>query len=104
MPDFNSRRSLLAIAALAALIWTASDLRPAAEQGASIPELGQSFDRGLVRLEIEPPDQNLDWVGRRVLRLGVGRLADNRGNDRQTTGPKCVHRFLPSAGFEIIAA
>ncbi len=38
MPDFNSRRSLLAIAALAALIWTASDLRPAAEQGASIPD------------------------------------------------------------------
>jgi len=42
MPDFNSRRSLLAIAALAALIWTASDLRPAAEQGASIPDFSSN--------------------------------------------------------------
>jgi hypothetical protein len=38
MPDFNSRMSLLAIGALTAWIWTASDLRLAAEQGASIPD------------------------------------------------------------------
>ena len=38
MPDFNSRMSLLAIGALTAWIWTGSDARLAAEQGASIPD------------------------------------------------------------------
>ena len=38
MPNFNAWRRLLAIAAFAALIWTASDPRLAAEQGASIPD------------------------------------------------------------------
>ncbi len=38
MPDFNSRRGLLAVAALTALIWTASDLRLVAERAASIPD------------------------------------------------------------------
>jgi hypothetical protein len=38
MPNFNSSRSLLAIGAFTALIWTASNPRLAAEQGASIPD------------------------------------------------------------------
>ncbi len=42
MPDFNSRRRLLAIGALTALIWTASDPRLAAEQGASIPDFSSN--------------------------------------------------------------
>ncbi len=42
MPDFNSRMSLLAIGALTAWIWTASDLRLAAEQGASIPDFSSN--------------------------------------------------------------
>jgi hypothetical protein len=42
MPDFNSRRSLLAIGALTASIWTASDPRLAAEQGASIPDFSSN--------------------------------------------------------------
>ncbi len=42
MLDFNSRSSLLAIAALTALIWTASDLRPAAEPGSSIPDFSSN--------------------------------------------------------------
>ena len=42
MPDLNSRMSLLAIGALTAWIWTASDLRLAAEQGASIPDFSSN--------------------------------------------------------------
>jgi hypothetical protein len=42
MPDFNSRMSLVAIGALTAWIWTASDLRLAAEQGASIPDFSSN--------------------------------------------------------------
>ncbi len=42
MPDFNSRTSLLAIGVLTALIWTASDPRLAAEQGASIPDFSSN--------------------------------------------------------------
>jgi hypothetical protein len=42
MPDFNSRMSLLAIGALTAWIWTASDVRLAAEQGASIPDFSSN--------------------------------------------------------------
>jgi hypothetical protein len=38
MPGFNSRMSLLAIGALTAWIWTGSDARLAAEQGASTPD------------------------------------------------------------------
>jgi hypothetical protein len=64
-----------------------------------ISELGQPFDRSFVRLEIEPSDQNPDRVGRSVLRLGAGRLTDDRGNNSQVTGPNSIHRFLSSAGF-----
>jgi hypothetical protein len=42
VPDFISRRSLLAIGALTALIWTASEPRLAAEQGASIPDFSSN--------------------------------------------------------------
>src|SRR5215470_8050845 len=42
MPDFNSRMSLLAIGALTAWIWTGSDARLAAEQGASIPDFSSN--------------------------------------------------------------
>ncbi len=42
MPDFNSRKSLLAIGVLTALIWAASDPRLAAEQGASIPDFSSN--------------------------------------------------------------
>jgi len=42
MPDFNSRMSLLAIVALTAWIWTGSDARLAAEQGASIPDFSSN--------------------------------------------------------------
>jgi hypothetical protein len=42
MPDFNSRMSLLAIGALTAWIWTASDSRLAAEQGASFPDFSSN--------------------------------------------------------------
>jgi len=38
MPRFNLQKSLLAIGALTALIWTASEPRLAAEQGALIPD------------------------------------------------------------------
>ena len=38
MPRFNFRKSLLAIGALTALIWTASEPRLAAEQGELIPD------------------------------------------------------------------
>jgi hypothetical protein len=38
MPDFNSRMGLLAIVALTTWIWTGSEARLAAEQGASIPD------------------------------------------------------------------
>ena len=38
MSDFNSRRSLLALGTLTAVIWTASHLSVGAEQGASIPD------------------------------------------------------------------
>ena len=42
MPDFNSRRNLFAMGALTALIWTASDPRLAAEQGASVPDFSSN--------------------------------------------------------------
>jgi hypothetical protein len=42
MPDFNSRMSLLATVALTAWIWTGSDARLAAEQGASIPDFSSN--------------------------------------------------------------
>jgi hypothetical protein len=42
MPNINSWRSLLAIGAFTALIWTASDPRLAAEQGASIPDFSSN--------------------------------------------------------------
>ena len=42
MPSSNSSRSLLAIGAFTALIWTASDPRLAAEQGASIPDFSSN--------------------------------------------------------------
>jgi hypothetical protein len=42
MPDFNSRISLVAVGGLTALIWTATDLKLAAEQGASIPDFSSS--------------------------------------------------------------
>jgi len=42
MPDFNLRMSLLAIGALTAWIWTGSDARLAAEQGASIPDFSSN--------------------------------------------------------------
>ncbi len=42
MPDFNSRMSLLAVGALTAWIWTGSDARLAAEQGASIPDFSSN--------------------------------------------------------------
>jgi hypothetical protein len=42
MPDFNSRMSLLAIGALTAWIWTGSDARLVAEQGASIPDFSSN--------------------------------------------------------------
>jgi hypothetical protein len=42
MPDFNSRRSVLAIGVLTALIWSASDPRLAAEQGASSPDFSSN--------------------------------------------------------------
>jgi hypothetical protein len=42
MPDFNSRMSLLAIGVLTAGIWTGSDARLAAEQGASIPDFSSN--------------------------------------------------------------
>jgi hypothetical protein len=42
MPNFNSRRGLLAIGAFTALIWTASDPRLAAQQGASIPDFSSN--------------------------------------------------------------
>jgi hypothetical protein len=42
MPNFNSRLSLLAIGALTAWIWTGSDARLAAEQGASIPDFSSN--------------------------------------------------------------
>src|SRR5262245_40126900 len=42
MPDFNSRGSLLAIGALSALIWSASDPKLAAEQGSSIPDFSSN--------------------------------------------------------------
>jgi len=42
MPDFNSRMSLVAVGALTAWIWTGSDARLAAEQGASIPDFSSN--------------------------------------------------------------
>jgi hypothetical protein len=42
MPKFNSWRSLLAIGAFTALIWTASGPRLAAEQGPSIPDFSSN--------------------------------------------------------------
>jgi hypothetical protein len=42
MPDFNSRMSLLAIGVLTAGIWTGSDARLAAEQGAPIPDFSSN--------------------------------------------------------------
>jgi hypothetical protein len=42
MPKVNSWRSLLAIGAFAALLWTASDPRLAAQQGASIPDFSSN--------------------------------------------------------------
>src|ERR1700720_4205606 len=71
------------------------DRRPVARSTLPpISELGQPFDRSFVRLEIEPSGQNPDRVGRSILRLAVGRLTDDRGNNSQATGPNGIHRFL----------
>src|SRR5258708_8972892 len=42
MPDFNARMSLLAVGALTAWIWTGSDARLAAEQGASVRDFSSN--------------------------------------------------------------
>jgi hypothetical protein len=42
MPDFNSRRSLLAVGTLTALMWTASHLSVGAEQGAAVPDFSSN--------------------------------------------------------------